>query len=131
MKKSPFEKLEKARTLEQTISAMLELAEFPEGSRFDVVGFELTHDGEGWSVNQPFTMRADVEADEIPAIARGRWEIFKQNYMPRARVKDIAFLDSGSETDCEIECGGLAFITIRKRETSPAGWDKVETSVED
>lgn len=101
--------------LEIKIAQLLASYEFPEGSTFDVIAHELTHNGEGWSVNDSWRIESDVTAEEIPGIARGRWETFKANYAKRARVQDVMAQDYG-ETEMGLECDCLSFLTIRLRE---------------
>lgn len=78
---------------------------------FKVVAFELTHDGESWSVNTPFSIGERLGRSEAIGRLRSRWEIFKANYMPAARVKDIE--DIGCEAgECRLEVGCTAFADV-------------------
>jgi len=47
---------------------------------FNVQAYEMTHDGEGWSVNAPFPIASGVTREELPGIVRGRWEVIAANY---------------------------------------------------
>jgi hypothetical protein len=79
---------------------------------FDVTGYELTHDGEGWSVNQPFRISSAMPAWAVIEDARARWENFKLNYFPRALVGEIKDEGEGETIDLESECA--AFLTIAR-----------------
>lgn len=83
----------------------------PETELYNVTAYELTHDGEGWSVNTPFCLGENITFGHVLEIARGRWEVFKINYMPKARVSDIE--DVGDfDGDFELECACVPFIQI-------------------
>ena len=58
---------------------------------FQIIAHELWNDGEGWSVNDSWFMARSSTKEEALFHCRGRWEVFKANYLPRARVKDITF----------------------------------------
>lgn len=85
---------------------------------FDVIAYELTQDGlpgEGasWSVNTPFRIASSCDRAEAISHLRHRWEVFKVNYLPRARVKNLC--DIGYDETCamlEVDC--TAFAEIRK-----------------
>jgi len=47
---------------------------------FNVKAYEMTHDGEGWSVNAPFRIASGVTREELPGIVRERWEAIAANY---------------------------------------------------
>ena len=90
------------------------LAKFPEETKFDVIAHELTNDGHGWSVNDNFRIGTDCDKEEVAEHARGRWEIFKINYMPKARIYNLE--DTGWEKEIHLECDYVSFLTIRVRE---------------
>jgi hypothetical protein len=77
-----------------------------------VIAHELTHDGEGWSVNDSWQIVKSDDETEILEAIRGRWEIFKINYLPKARVKDITC--EGDEVEIYLDCAGIPFLTLRK-----------------
>lgn len=80
--------------------------------KFDVIAYELTHDGEGWSVNRPWYLSRDSDKAQIMADIRGRWEVFKENYLPRGRVCDIT--DDGDEDTIYLDCQEIPFLELRK-----------------
>ena len=90
----------KNQTFEKKIDHLL--SSFGDGP-FDVIAFELTNDGEGWSVNTPFKIGSRKNREETITLLRHRWEIFKVNYMPKARVRDIQDLGNGEEI--QLDCG--------------------------
>ena len=69
------------------------LSDLSPDARFNIIAFELWRDREGWSVNDGWTMARDLSPDEIPDAAYGRWLVFKANYFPRARVRDLQWED--------------------------------------
>ena len=97
------------KTLETIIKDAL--AVYPESARFKVIAFELWRDDVGWSVNDSWCIAGDADKTDVIRAARGRWEAFKVNYAPRARVADI--VDIGYEADrisLEVDC--TAFLDI-------------------
>lgn len=96
-------------------TAILELLRtgiaIPEAELYNVTAYGLTHDGEGWSVNSPFRFGREVTFERLLEIARGRWEVFKGNYMPKARVSDISDIGYDGET-FELECAYVPFLQI-------------------
>jgi len=98
--------------LETVIKSHLE--SFPPEARFSVIAFELWGNArEGFDCNDAWKIARDISADEVPAVARGRWEAFKVNYLPKARVSDVsdASCDSGGDILLEVDC--VPFLTIR------------------
>ena len=98
------------KTLESTIRDFL--TPYPPETLFKVRAHELLHDGEGWSSNDRFTLASAAPRDEIPAIARARWEVFKVNYSPRARVSDLADIGYDPAIGLMLECDFLPFLDI-------------------
>lgn len=89
----------------------------PQWPAYDVIFHELWRDTEGgWSVNDSW--KVERGCDRETAIGRlcGRWAIFKLNYLPQARVKDITDASCDSEGDCLLEVDCTAFATVRKGE---------------
>ena len=84
----------------------------PINANWRVIAHELTHDGEGWSVNDSFQIAKSDDETEILEAIRGRWEIFKINYLPKAGVMDISC--EGDETEIYLDCAGIPFLTLRK-----------------
>jgi hypothetical protein len=103
----------KRQTLESKIAELIEAADF-KGDTFDVIAMELIHDGQGWSVNTPFAIGRGVDKSEVLTLARHRWEIFKANYMARAKVSDIE--DTGFD-GLSLECACVAFLDIIPNES--------------
>lgn len=100
-------------TLEKAILKILgEHIAHPECHTYKITSYDLTHDGEGWSVNYPFTIGSSVPLSEALETARARWEVFKVNYLPRARVSDIA--DIGEGDVFELECDCTPFLQIER-----------------
>lgn len=95
-------------TLEQKIKSLL-----PEGDRFDVIAFELWGNiREGFDCNNLWHIARKTDAVGVLDAARGRWEVFKVNYHPRARVSDIQ--DASCSPDralLEVDC--IPFLEIR------------------
>lgn len=78
----------------------------PEGDGpFRVIAYELTHDGESWSVNTPFEIGRGLDRDGVIRRLRNRWDIFKVNYHKKARVCDIADIsDEPTLSLLEVDC---------------------------
>ena len=70
-------------------------------TRYTLRAHALTHDGEGWSSNDRFTIARDVDLSDALDAIRGRWEVFRTNYSPRARVSYLESFD-GYQHDNEI-----------------------------
>lgn len=99
----------KNQTLETKIAGLLPSV----GETFDVWAYEMTHDGDGWSVNSRWKMARGVDRAGVLEAARGRWEVFKVNYAPKARVRDIEEVGY-NEYVSQIEADGLAFLEIQR-----------------
>jgi hypothetical protein len=99
--------------LETTITKLL--SHYPQGTEFSVIAYELWGNRrDGLEVNSLWYMRRNADLPTLLECARGRWEVFKVNYMPKARVSDLA--DAGSGYDdlaSYIECDGVPFLEIR------------------
>lgn len=106
-----WSKLMKTKTLEQKLAEMIP-ADFKE---VDIIAFQLTHDGESWSVNTPFRIATGVDRAEAIARLRGRWNVFKAIYHSKARVQDIKDFSS-TESECCLEVDCIAFADVRKAE---------------
>ena len=86
---------------------------------FKVIAFELTHDGESWSVNTPFCIGDNLDRTETISRLRSRWEIFKANYNSKARVRDIQ--DIGCEEgECNLEVNCTAFADVLSEQPAAA-----------
>lgn len=90
------------------------LASLPlDGALWDVTAYTLWVQPEGWAVFTGFTIGQAMDKGEVIAILRSRWEVFKLNYLPKARVEDLT--DSSREDDIidlEVDC--TAFASIRR-----------------
>ncbi len=97
--------------LEQHIEKLL-----PDWPSFTIQFHELCREPEGgWSVNDSWTPRHSADRQETISLLRDRWEVFKLNYMPKARVKDIEDIgDCEDEIMLDVQC--VAFATLRKAE---------------
>lgn len=82
-----------------------------EAGPFDVVAYELTHDGQGWSVNTPWKIARGANLPQVIEAAQGRWEVFRANYSSRATVKGLSDIGEGDTFDLESDC--LPFLQIR------------------
>lgn len=71
-------------TLEKLIAPHLDLAK-----TYSLRAFELWGDGDGYSVNSAWTFERDLTPKEALRAARDRFEIYKVNYAPKARIKDL------------------------------------------
>lgn len=79
--------------------------------KWGVIAYGLLHDGDGWTTNESWYLCRDAEFSEIMENIRGRWEVFKVNYLPHGRVCDISA--DGDET-VYLDCEGIPFLEIRK-----------------
>lgn len=86
----------------------------PEYPSFDVVAHELLHDGESWSVNDSWRLAYRCDREEAIGHLVNRWHVFKANYAPRARVRDLCDANwSGDEFPALLEVNCLAFAEVR------------------
>jgi hypothetical protein len=81
-------------------------------TRFDVVAHELWGNSrEGFETNSSWFITKDADIEEALEAARGRWEVFKVNYLPKARVCDIEDYSCNSYLSLEVGC--VPFLEIR------------------
>ena len=79
---------------------------------FDVIAHELLGNmSEGYDVNSSWYLLRDADISTVLESARGRWEVFKLNYHPKARVTDIN--DIGYDDDISLEVDCIPFLEIR------------------
>jgi hypothetical protein len=100
----------------ETVLAEILAPYFPApDSTAEVVAFELWSEGDGGlSVNSAWSMRRDATLPETIEALRARWEVFKLNYAPRARVSDMDDANySGPEFSALLECGTIPFAEVR------------------
>lgn len=96
--------------LEERITEILTETFGTEGT-FTLRAHELTHDGEGWSSNDRFTLGKEVSLNMALFMARGRWEAFKANYNSKARVSGVS-CTSHHEVWATIEADYLPFLDV-------------------
>lgn len=91
-------------TLETLVASLL--SDFPADTLFHVKAFELWGNArDGFDCNDAWYIGRSVTRDDVPAIARGRWEVFKVNYLPKARVSDLTDISSDEKTvSLEVDC---------------------------
>ena len=81
-------------------------------ARFDVVAHELWGNSqEGYSTNSSWFITTNADLSQVLEAARGRWEVFKLNYLPKARVGDIT--DTGFDSTLSLEVDCIPFLEIR------------------
>lgn len=82
----------------------------PAGDSFNVQFYELTRNyGEGWSVNTAWRAATNASRAETLRLLRARWEVFKLNYAPKARVADLSDTsDEAAVCDFEVDCIAFA-----------------------
>lgn len=98
----------KTQTLEQKLEAML-----PDWPAFNIQFHGLWRDDGGWSVNDSWTAYREATREETIGHLRARWEVFKLNYLPKARVRDLTDAGIDNDDDCLLEVDCTAFATIR------------------
>lgn len=102
-------------TLEARALDLLQPYASSPSATFTIRAHALTHDGEGWSSNDRWTIARDVDLAEALDAIRGRWEVFRANYAPKAQVQNV-------QTDCphhfdgtvifHLDAENLAFLDI-------------------
>ena len=81
-------------------------------ARFNVVAHELWGNSrEGFETNTSWYIATNADLSQVLEAARGRWEVFKVNYLPKARVCDIS--DTGFSDDLSLEVDCVPFLEIR------------------
>lgn len=87
------------------------LATLIENKNYDVIAHELWADDGGWSVNDSWKLGSSLNKEDSIAAAKARWEVFKLNYMPKARVMDIE--DVGyMDNEIILEVNYVPFLTL-------------------
>ena len=98
--------------LETKIRNLIRETQPTNDSRFNVVAHELWGNSEeGFSTNSSWYIATNADIETVLESARARWEIFKLNYLPKARVCDIQ--DTGYSVDLSLEVDGIPFLEIR------------------
>jgi hypothetical protein len=81
-------------------------------ARFNVVAHELWGNSqEGFETNSSWYIATNADLSQVLEAARGRWEVFKLNYLPKARVSDIS--DTGFDSTLSLEIDCIPFLEIR------------------
>ena len=81
-------------------------------TRYNVVEHELWGNSrDGFETNTSWYIKTNADLSEVLEAARGRWEVFKANYLPKARVGDI--VDNGWSDDLSLEVDCVPFLEIR------------------
>ena len=98
--------------LETKIRNLITEANHDADARFNVVAFELWGNSrEGFDTNTAWYIANNADLSQVLEAARGRWEVFKVNYVPKARVSDIS--DSGYDSNLSLEVDSVPFLEIR------------------
>jgi hypothetical protein len=98
--------------LETKIRQLINQSNPDANARFEVVAFELWGNArEGFDTNSAWYLSKNADADQVLEDARARWEIFKVNYLPKARVCDIE--DTGFDSTLSLEVDSVPFLEIR------------------
>lgn len=96
-------------TLEHKLDEML-----PVYPSYAVIAHELWGDGEGgWSVNASWFLSRSCDREEAISHLRHRWEVFKVNYHPKARVADLEDGSWDYESQCILEVDCIPFAEVR------------------
>jgi hypothetical protein len=81
-------------------------------TRYNVVAHELWGNSEeGFSTNSSWYIATNADIETVLESARARWEIFKLNYVSKARVGDIS--DTGFDSTLSLEVDCVPFLEIR------------------
>jgi hypothetical protein len=98
--------------LETKIRQLINESNPDASARFNVIAFELWGEPEGgYSTNNAWHIARNADLAEVLEAARARWEIFKLNYLPKARVCDIE--DTGFDSTLSLEVDSVPFLEIR------------------
>ena len=91
--------------LETKIRSLINETNPASEARFDVVAHELWGNSqEGFSTNSSWFIATNADLSQVLEAARGRWEVFKVNYLPKARVCDIADIGYDDNLSLEVDC---------------------------
>lgn len=84
----------------------------PDWQSFDVIVHELWADGDGgYTVNDSWHLARGCDRAEAIEHLTNRWHVFKANYAPRARVRDLDdcnWCDQDSQQILEVNCTPFA-----------------------
>ena len=99
-------------TLEKRIES--ELADLKDKS-FSIIAHELWGNlREGYQTNTSWYLARNADFADLLRVARGRWEVFKVNYSPRATIQGLSF--DGDKFTIYVESDGIPFLEIRVKE---------------
>jgi hypothetical protein len=105
----------KRQTLETRIASML--AEYDSTTTFNVIAHELWGNRrEGFETNTSWYLTKNADLAQVLDAARGRWEVFKINYLPDARVRDLEDDSCGAGISIHLSVNGTPFLEIRPNE---------------
>lgn len=97
--------------LETKIRKLINETNATNDTRFDVVAHELWGNSrEGFETNSSWYIATNADLSQVLKAARGRWEVFKLNYLPKARVSDIS--DTGFDDTLSLEIDCVPFLEI-------------------
>jgi hypothetical protein len=98
--------------LETKIRKLISETNATNTARFDVIAFELWGNSrDGFDCNSAWEIATNADIETVLESARGRWEVFKLNYLPKARVCDIE--DTGFDDTISLEVDCVPFLEIR------------------
>ena len=98
--------------LETKIRSLINETNPASEARFDVVAHELWGNSkEGFETNTSWFILRNADLSQVLEVARGRWEVFRLNYLPKARVSDIS--DTGFDSTLSLEVDCIPFLEIR------------------
>lgn len=98
--------------LETKIRQLINEANPDANARFEVIAFELWGNSrEGFDCNNAWGIARNADLAQVLEAARARWEVFKVNYLPKARVADIQ--DTGFDSTLSLEVDSVPFLEIR------------------
>lgn len=81
---------------------------------YDVIAHELQHDGESYSTNNSWHLARGCDREEAIGHLINRWHVFKANYAPKARVRDLTDANwSGDEFPALLEVDCIPFAEVR------------------
>jgi hypothetical protein len=100
--------------LETKIRQLINEANPDANSRFDVIAHELWGNSkEGFEANSSWYIASNADLECVLEAARGRWEVFKVNYLPKARVCDIVDIGGLTERFLSLDVDCVPFLEIR------------------
>ena len=98
--------------LETRIRNLINETNATDESRFDIVAHELWGNSrDGFETNSSWYVATNADLSQVLEAARGRWEVFKANYLPKARVSEI--VDAGFNDNLSLEVDCVPFLEIR------------------